>query len=186
MRAMVPGTRSLHGRARELSALTSALEDACDGRGALWLVSGEPGIGKSRLCEEAARVAAERDVSVLWGRCWEAGGAPAYWPWIQLARTLLRARGVEGTARLTHGRMAELAQLLPELAAAQTAIPSLEPEQARFRVPAALSSLLCEAAAETPFLIVLEDLHAADASSLLLLDFLSRQLSCARLLVLAT
>ena len=43
---------------------------------------GEPGIGKSRLLEEAARGAADRDVHVLWGRCWEAGGAPAYWPFI--------------------------------------------------------------------------------------------------------
>ena len=187
---MVLGTRSLHGRGRELSALTEALDQARIGRGALWLVSGEPGIGKSRLCEEAARLAAERDVSVLWGRCWEAGGAPAYWPFIQVTRALLRSRGAEASARLTSGRVAELAELLPELLrelnASVATAPRLEPEQARFRLLDAVSSLLCDAAAQAPLLIVLEDLHAADASSVLLLDFLSRQLSGAALLVLAS
>jgi len=190
---MVAATRSLVGRDAELQALTGALDDCGRGRGALWLITGEPGIGKSRLCEEAARVAAERDVSVLWGRCWEAGGAPSYWPFIQVVRALLRARGPEASARLTAGRRAVLAELLPELlpelpAGQSPAVPAptLEPEQARFRLLDTLTSLLCEAVASAPALIVLEDLHAADGSSVLLLDFLARQLPSARLLVLGT
>ena len=185
---MALGTRSLVGREQTLLALTDALDEACAGRGALWLITGEPGIGKSRLAEELARLAAERDVSVLWGRCWEAGGAPAYWPFIQIARALLRGRQPQASAMLLAGRQAELAELLPELrmAAELTPAPELPPEQARFRLFDALTSVLCEASARAPALLVLEDLHAADPSSVLLLDFLSRQLGGARLLVLGT
>src|SRR5688500_2898845 len=84
------GTRSLVGRGRELAALTAALGAAQRGRGSVWLISGEPGIGKSRFAEEDARVSAEHELSVLWGRAWEAGGAPAYWLFIQVLRALFR------------------------------------------------------------------------------------------------
>jgi predicted ATPase len=74
----------LLGREAELSALESALADARLGRGRLFLLAGEPGIGKTRLADElCARATDER---VTWGRCWEAGGAPAYWPWIEALR----------------------------------------------------------------------------------------------------
>jgi predicted ATPase len=49
-------------------------------------VSGEAGIGKTRLAEQLADYAGSRGVEVLWSRCWEGGGAPAYWPWIQIIR----------------------------------------------------------------------------------------------------
>jgi DNA-binding SARP family transcriptional activator len=63
------------GRAAELAELTSGLEDAFAGRGRLFLLGGEPGIGKSRLAEELVAAAAARGARVLVGRCWEAGGA---------------------------------------------------------------------------------------------------------------
>src|SRR4051812_24464275 len=65
------------------------LERAAAGEGGLALVTGEPGIGKSRLLEELASRAAERGFVVAWGRAWELGSAPSYWPWIEVLRTLL-------------------------------------------------------------------------------------------------
>src|SRR3954447_22752623 len=91
------------------------LDAALAGHGALLLVRGEPGIGKSRLAETLAAHADRRGARVVVGRCWEAGGAPAYWPWVQALRAYLRdvEPGVLG-ARL--GRdAAQLATILPEL-----------------------------------------------------------------------
>jgi hypothetical protein len=77
------------GRDRELGLGLTLLDEVLRGRGRLLLITGEPGIGKSRLAEELATQAGERGAQVVWGRCWEAGGAPAYWPWIQSLRLLM-------------------------------------------------------------------------------------------------
>ncbi len=71
----------LVGRERELAELRSALDEADRGRGGVWLVSGEAGIGKTRLLQAIAEAAEPTDTQVLWGRCWEGGDAPSYWPW---------------------------------------------------------------------------------------------------------
>ena len=88
---LVAGRSSMRpfvGRDRELADLASALEEAASGRGSLVLVTGEPGIGKTRLMSELARVGSQRGVCLAAGRCWEEGGAPPYWPWMQVIRTL--------------------------------------------------------------------------------------------------
>src|ERR1700736_4655419 len=77
------------GRERELAELRAALDAANAGRGRLFLLSGEPGIGKTRLAEELALEATSRGMRAVWGRCWEGGGAPAYWPWVQILRSLI-------------------------------------------------------------------------------------------------
>src|SRR5215467_9571597 len=81
---------SFVGRERELAALVGRLAEAGRGHGGVALLAGEAGIGKTRLSEELTALARARDVSVLWGRCIEDGGAPAYWPWMQVLRSLLR------------------------------------------------------------------------------------------------
>jgi AAA ATPase domain len=78
----------LYGRDDLLGQARAGLERAARGAGRLLLFTGEPGIGKSRLSEQMASDALERGWSVAWGRCWEAGGAPAYWPWRQVFRSL--------------------------------------------------------------------------------------------------
>ena len=88
---------SLVGRDRELAVLTAGLEDALAGRGHLYLVGGEPGVGKTRLLEEVAATAAARNAAVIWGRCWEREGAPPFWPWERVLGTLLQQ--AEGAAR---------------------------------------------------------------------------------------
>src|ERR1043165_7021065 len=72
------------GRERELGHADSALKDAIGGRGRIFLIAGEPGIGKTRLAEQVAARASERGAEVHWGRCWEGEGAPAFWPWVQV------------------------------------------------------------------------------------------------------
>ena len=75
------------GREAEFAQLAAGLDDALAGRGRLFFLVGEPGIGKSRLADELTRRARQRGVQILVGRCWEAGGAPAYWPWVQSLRS---------------------------------------------------------------------------------------------------
>lgn len=80
----------LVGRAREFEQLDAALEDACAGRGSLALLTGEPGIGKTTLARSFVEHASARDAMWAWGACWDGGGAPAYWPWVQIVRPLVR------------------------------------------------------------------------------------------------
>jgi tetratricopeptide (TPR) repeat protein len=171
------------GRDRELQQMVGALDDVAHGRGSIWFLTGEPGIGKSRLAEEIGSQARQRQMRVFWGRCWEAGGAPAYWPWVQVLRALLRT--ADPHAAGPHADA--LAQILPELRQLQpTETLDLEPDQARFQLMDAIGSLLGEAARPSPLVIVLEDLHAADVSSVLLLEFLSGTVRHQALLVLGT
>jgi hypothetical protein len=157
------------GRDQELADLGSALEEAASGRGSLVLVTGEPGIGKTRLMSELARAAAERGGRVATGRCWEEGGAPPYWPWVQIVRAL-------------GGDLEELAAS----AGARAAPTVVMPEGERLRLFDAVGSFLRVASSERLLLVVLDDLHAGDEPSLLLLRFLGDALADARILLVAS
>jgi DNA-binding SARP family transcriptional activator len=180
--------RPFVGRERELEELESGLDSALCGRGSLALIVGEPGIGKSRLAEELSDRARARGAEVLVGRSWEAGGAPAYWPWVQLLRT--HVRQTDSTAlrsQLGRGGGA-IAQVLPELREMFSDLPVPAPsesESARFQLFDAISQFLRRAALDRPLVLGLDDLHAADASSLLLLQFVARDLDSSPVLVLA-
>ena len=141
------------------------------GRGRLFLLVGEPGIGKSRLAEELTSRARARGALVLVGRCWEAGGAPAYWPWVQSLRAYVR-RAEPAALRTQLGPgAADVAQLLPELRdvlADLPPAPTAESEGARFRLFDSLTAFLKSVAVAQPLVLVLDDLHAADEPSLLL------------------
>jgi DNA-binding SARP family transcriptional activator len=174
------------GRERELAALDAGLDDAFAGHGRLFLLGGEPGIGKSRLAEELLAHAAARRARVLVGRCWEAGGAPAYWPWVQSLRPYLRESDAESLRSQLGEGSADVAQLLPELRdllADLPPAPSLEFEGARFRLFDSMTAFLKRAAAARPLVLALDDLHAADEPSLLLLRFVARELGESRLLI---
>ena len=174
------------GRERELAELVGGLDDAFAGRGRLFVLVGEPGIGKSRLAEELIAQARARGARVLVGRCWEAGGAPAYWPWVQSLRPYLRDTDAESLRSHLRGGAADVARLLPELRdllADLPPAPPLESEGARFRLFDSMTAFLKSAAAARPLVLVLDDLHAADEPSLLLLQFVARELGESRLLV---
>jgi tetratricopeptide (TPR) repeat protein len=159
---------SIVGRASDLAELHRALDDAVAGRGSLVLITGEPGIGKTRLAEELADVAASRGARVAWASCWEGDGAPAYWPWIQVVRSLV---GESGEL---------LAWTAPGPAEAADAA------SARFGLFDKVGRFLRRTAAREPLVLVVDDVHWADVPSVLLLRFLARELRGARALLLAT
>jgi hypothetical protein len=103
------------GRKRELALLRACLAEASAGQGRLVLVSGEPGIGKTRLAEDLAHYAAAQGAAVRWGRCWEGAGAPAFWPWIQVLRAQIKETDPEDLRSQLGAGAGDVAQLLPEL-----------------------------------------------------------------------
>ena len=170
----------LVGRSAEIDIVCNAIASARDGRGAVLLFAGEPGIGKSTLARFGARMASEQGMAVYWGFSWEAGGAPAYWPWTQLLRSLISDEAIDDK------RLAPLVQILPELAVADSSEPELQPDQARFLLLESVRGLLASLAAETPLVLILEDLHAADSDSLHLLQYLARHAASLPLLIIGT
>jgi len=177
------------GRERELAELRAALEAALAGHGALALLVGDPGIGKTRTAEEFATYARLRKAKVLWGRCYEGEGAPAYWPWIQVLRSYVHDRDAATLREEMGSGAADISQvvsdirgLLPDLPVP----PASAPEHARFRLFDAISVFLKNAAKTRPLVIVLDDLHGADKPSLLLLEFVARELRGGRALILGT
>ena len=154
------------------------------------MITGDAGIGKTSLVEALVERTRPSEAQVLWGRCWEAGGATAYWPFVQVLRQSVEELAPDVLDRCVGLGGPELARLVPELSAR---LPAAAPErpldspQARVRLFDSVITLLTALAAQGPALLVaLEDLHAADEASLKLLRTLARRLSGTRLLVVAT
>lgn len=137
------------------------------------LVTGEAGLGKTRLAAEAARAAAEAGTAVLWGASHDAEGHRPYGPFAEALEGWLAERPIEERARVG-AEYPELTALLPSLSRAEPA-SGRSPEQERDRLFRAAAGLLGELAARRPVLVVLDDLHAADAGSFQLLSYLARR-----------
>jgi hypothetical protein len=184
--------REFVGRERELAELCAGLDDACGGRGRLFLVTGEPGIGKTWLAEEVARRAASRAIGVLRAGCWDGDGAPHYWPFIQIMRgargylePLRPAPAAPAASAALAGDIAELIDALQRSGADPDAA-SADAEQARFRLFDWTARLIRELAASRPLMLLFEDLHQADQPSLQMLRLVASQLKHAPVLVLCT
>jgi DNA-binding CsgD family transcriptional regulator len=142
-----PAASTLIGREAELAALDMLCTQTADGAGGVVMLAGEPGVGKTRLAREAAGRAG--DLAVSWGACRESEGAPPLWPWAQVLRRL-------GQTQL-----------------------SAEPggdSSARFRLFERIGQVLLETAADRPHVVVIDDLHRADETSLRLLGYLGETL----------
>jgi DNA-binding CsgD family transcriptional regulator/tetratricopeptide (TPR) repeat protein len=166
------------GRESELAQVTAALDSARAGRGGLVLIEGEPGIGKTWLLEDLARVASTRGFVTLYGRAPEIQGAPPYRPWQEALRTLDNNPDVH----LGPG----CAGLLERPEAAQgghsPSSPVERPED-RYRMFDAVARELRDAAQQIPLLVVLDDLHWADPASLLLLNHVAGETGTGHLLL---
>ncbi|MEV8633136.1 BTAD domain-containing putative transcriptional regulator [Streptosporangium sp. NPDC051023] len=163
--------RGITGRREELAVLDALLAAAATGRPGFSLVTGEPGIGKTRLAEELVSRARARGFTVAVGRCAATEGAPAFWPWA----TVLE-------------RLADTLPPLPDDVRANLpgvgSATGTDPEGARFRTYEAAARALT--AGTQPVLVVLDDLHWADRSSLRLLGYLAEYVLDGRLAVVGT
>ncbi|HEX2084456.1 MAG TPA: AAA family ATPase, partial [Solirubrobacteraceae bacterium] len=185
MPARVSSSRFV-GREPELAELEHLLGEAADGRAHLAFVTGESGMGKTRLVDELAARATAGGARALFGECIELGsGELPYAPIVSALRQLAR-RGDPVLDALGPAR-AELAQLLPELGeptpAPRADIGAATPQARLFEV---LLGLLERLGREAPVLLVVEDLHWADRSTRDFLVFLSRALCRERVLVVGT
>ncbi|REG01346.1 AAA ATPase-like protein [Asanoa ferruginea] len=169
-------TSSLVGRATELATLTDLLTSALDGSGRIVALVGEAGIGKTSLATAVSDQARAMGVPVVWGRCPDLGQAPPFWLWSQVVRALaaLPQAGESGAAAALNG-----------FTPGPTATADHDPA-ARFHAYEAVAALVGAVARQDGLVIVLDDLHAADRDSLLLLRFLATALPASRVLVVAT
>ena len=190
----------LVGRDAELSRMLTLLDDAASGQAVVALIGGDAGVGKTRLVAEVTRMATEQGFTVLSGHCAELGESVPYLPLADALRGVTQPLGAApagshraaagqppGAARLRDALAARplLGRLLPE---SGTAAPAGGDESgmARQQMLGAVLGLLAELAAAAPVLLVLEDLHWADASTRDLLTFLSRVLRTERVAIVGT
>jgi DNA-binding SARP family transcriptional activator len=186
--ATLPGLDSpLVGREKALRRLERAYAEACAGRGQVVLVSGEPGVGKSRLMQDFA-TGLEDQALVLTGVSQPNGQTPPYQPVTQALRSALEVERM--TLGLQPIWLTEMTRLLPELRTVQPNLPPplpADPDEARSRLFKALRRTMLDlSSGSRPLLLCLDDLHWADGATLDWLPFLARRLSDSCLLVVGT
>jgi class 3 adenylate cyclase len=177
------------GRERELDRLRKAFDEAFSGRGSMVMLVGEPGIGKTRAAQELETYARMRGAQVLWGRAHESSGAPAYWPWMQVGNNYASSNDLTLLIPDMQEKGPELVRLFPWLRQGlNVGEPEqlADPEAAQFRLFDAYATFVRAISNRAPLLIALDDLHWADKPSLLLLEYVARELARLRVLIVCT
>jgi predicted ATPase len=174
-----PGLRSrtpLVGRAQCMASLEGALARAMSGSGGIAIITGEAGIGKTRVVEELAILAAAHgDARVIRGHSYGRDGAPALWPWVQIVRHLIEGRLVSAELNGEAERVLATATSISEGDAA-TSFPFFD----------LTVRVVRQVSLSTPLVLVLEDVHDAHPASLELANVLSPELSSCRVLLVVT
>ena len=177
------------GRLDELATLHTAVDRAAAGRGGMVMVVGEPGIGKTRLTQEAGSYAELRGAHVRVGRCSETEATVPYIPFIEAMRAYVTRRPADELRDVLGSGASEIAKLVSEVRQILPDVPQsaiVEPEQERYRLFESVATFLVNASAAQPILLILEDLHWADKPSLLLLQHLARRLGGTRIALVGT
>lgn len=146
--------RTLVGRERELREIDEMLRGVALGEPTVLLLTGEPGIGKTRLLQELAARVHSSSGTVAWGHMWEVGLTPPFWPWIQALTTLGGAN-----------------RLAPDLGQ----LEKISDSTARIARFAEVGAFIMRCARAAPIALLFDDVHAADSSSLQLLEYLLPQ-----------
>ncbi len=169
----IPTDIPLVGREQEMARSRTALVEAHAGRGRIMLVTGEAGVGKTRLIGELSAEASHRDSHVLLGRCHEGEQILPFGPWVDALRAGRIPERIGGLADLSPASRSELARLLPELdaGAADRGPPDY------LKVFESVAQLLVCLGGARPLLLILEDLHWADEMSIRLLAFIGRRIA---------
>ena len=177
------------GRSELLAGLTAAWEQLPATGARLAALTGPAGIGKTRLARELEPHLIARGGQSLFAWCYEGGGAPPYWPWGALVRAYLRSAGQAAADAALEGCGEDLAKLVPEvrerLGERGSAPESLAAEH-EFRFFYGMASFFRNIARVRPLLLLIDDVHWADASAVRLLAFLVRELRDAPVMVVVT
>jgi class 3 adenylate cyclase len=177
------------GRVSERETLRSMVESASAGTGGMVLIGGVAGVGKSRLVREAAAVAERLGMAVYLGNCLDMESPPPYQPTIDQLEQAARTFSAEGFRTALGVNAPEIAKLLPSLRQRYDDIPpppDLTPEQERRYMLHGVGEFIERAAMNQPMVLVFEDLHWADESTLLLLRHIGARASSVPVLVLGT
>jgi tetratricopeptide (TPR) repeat protein len=177
------------GREPELKQLKSAFDGAMSGQGALMMVMGEPGIGKTALCEQLATYVTLRGGRTLVGHCYEKGSLSLpYLAFVEALRSYVLSREAKDLRKELGTGAADVARIISEIRERLKIKlrPQKDPEEERYRLLQAVSEFLTNAANVQPMMVVLEDLHDADKGTLEMLTHVSRNLAGARLLIVGT
>lgn len=170
---MEPGfSPALVGRSAEIERLTSALNFARSGHGQIAIISGEAGIGKTRLTAATKALALQLGFDICQGNCFKPDRTIPYAPLLDLLHTFLLSRREDEIVRLLHPWASLLAQLLPEVTGVMPSVTPARlaiPEQEKNHFFYAIEQFLVHLAADSPLLVVIEDIHWSDDTSL---DFL--------------
>ena len=177
------------GRERELSQLVQLFQSAAEDTGSLAMVIGEPGIGKTFLCEQLAALIESMGGRALFGHSYEEGSLSLpYLPFVEALRSFVVKRDPADLVRELGSTSPELSRIVPELRGKLGVSPprGLDPEAQHWQLLNAVSDALRGIAESGALLLVLEDLHWADRGTLDLLLHLARNLQGARILVVCT
>jgi serine/threonine protein kinase/tetratricopeptide (TPR) repeat protein/ribosomal protein L40E len=177
------------GREPELKQLQSAFDGAMSGQGALTMVMGEPGIGKTALCEQLSTYVTLRGGRTLVGHCYEEGSLSLpYLAFVESLRSYVLSRDIKDLREELGTGAADVARIVSEIRERLKVKlrPQKDPEEERYRLLQAVTGFLTNAACVQPLLVVLEDLHDADKGTLDMLTHVSRHLAGARLLIVGT
>lgn len=167
------------GRQSEMILISRLLDGAKSGKGSFLGISGEPGIGKTRLAEAAAVAARTKGFMVFWGQCHDGQYIPPYWPWKEPLRGLLKMfpppREKTGQ-RGIHQGLAGIVSEAFEVPHATRAMPKPVSDRARLMILESATALIRAISERSPLLLIMDNLHCADVPSLQLLEVVAREM----------